>query len=129
VDGVAVRALFAAWSLLTCLALGWHEHAIRQADSHAHGAGDTAVKVDANARLVASWQASLSASVQTAIGDAEVEVRRRLDGICEGLYALARTVPHRADVPRAAREVCPGLPEQTAGAHEKLDPLAYRRGR
>lgn len=132
--GSLVRFLFASWVIAVTLAvlalsgISWSLHRSQTAEhAHSNAASTTAIAAAEQAQTVASWQATLSASVASALGDYEAEVRRRLTGICAGLYAIARTVPLRADVPQEARAACPSLPARTAGAHERLDPLAHRR--
>ena len=124
-----MRALFLLQFLLTAGSVGWALHRQTQEHSHSTTSHAAAIAANDNAMTVSRWQASLAAEVTTVLGDADTEMRRLVAGLCEGLYVLARTVPNRTDVPAAARRVCPGLPEQTAGSYERLDPVAYRRRR
>ena len=124
-----MRALFLLQFLLTAGSVGWALHRQTQEHDHATTSHAAAIAANENAMTVSRWQATLAADVHSSIGDADTEMRRLVAGLCEGLYALARTVPNRTDVPAAARRVCPGLPAETAGSYEKLDPVAYRRRR
>ena len=124
-----MRTLAFTWLVCISFACGWLLHLQSTEHAHATTSHAAAIAANDNAMTVSRWQATLAADVHSSIGDADDEMRRLVAGLCEGLYALARTVPNRTDVPAAARRACPGLPEETAGAHERLDPVAYRRRR
>ena len=124
-----MKSLFAAWCLLTCLALGWHEHAIRQEHSHSTAAHAAAIAANDNAMTVSRWQATLAADVTSSMGTHRLELDRRMAGLCAAVYTLTRVVPGRVAMVREAMEACPGLPQETAGSYERLDPVAYRRRR
>ena len=122
-----MRTLFLVWMILVTAAVGVAFHRQTQEHDHATTSHAAAIAANENAMTVSRWQATLAADVHSSIGDADTEMRRLVAGLCEGLYALARTVPNRTDVPAAARRVCPGLPQETAGSYERLDPGRGRR--
>ena len=124
-----MRALAFAWLVCISFACGWLLHLQRTEHSHSASSHAAAIAANDNAMTVSRWQATLAADVTSSMGTHRLELDRRMAGLCAAVYTLTRVVPGRVAMVREAMEACPGLPQETAGSYERLDPVAYRRRR